>query len=112
MRWNWTHADWPNFRFDSAAVEALERDGLKPADLDLVVPAQVSTGLLSRLPAALGVSKDKVADYTAALPDTLTTSFVLALDRARSEGALPPGKKALLLAFGSGVTVGAATYRS
>ena len=25
MRWNWTRPDWPNFRFDSAAVEALER---------------------------------------------------------------------------------------
>lgn len=25
MRWNWTQPDWPNFRFDSAAVEALER---------------------------------------------------------------------------------------
>ena len=96
----------------AAAAEALERDGLRPADLDLVVPAQVSPAFLSRLPAALGVAKEKVADYTATLPDTLTTSFVLALDRARTEGALPPGKKALLLAFGSGVTVGAATYRS
>ncbi len=25
MRWNWTQPDWPNFRFDSAAVEPLER---------------------------------------------------------------------------------------
>lgn len=28
MRWNWTHADWPNFRFDSAAVEPFERQFL------------------------------------------------------------------------------------
>lgn len=25
MRWNWTEPDWPNFRFDSAAVEPFER---------------------------------------------------------------------------------------
>ncbi len=25
MRWNWTRPDWPNFRFDSAAVEPFER---------------------------------------------------------------------------------------
>ena len=25
MRWNWTQPDWPNFRYDSAAVEPLER---------------------------------------------------------------------------------------
>ena len=25
MRWNWTQPDWPNFRYDRAAVEPLER---------------------------------------------------------------------------------------
>ena len=25
MRWNWTQPDWPNFRYDSAAVEPFER---------------------------------------------------------------------------------------
>tara|TARA_R110002012_G_scaffold273349_2_gene459172 strand:+ start:207 stop:467 length:261 start_codon:yes stop_codon:yes gene_type:complete len=25
MRWNWTQPDWPNFRYDSAAIEPLER---------------------------------------------------------------------------------------
>ena len=25
MRWNWTHPDWPNFVYDSAAVEPFER---------------------------------------------------------------------------------------
>ena len=95
----------------AAVAEALSRDGLRPADVDLVVPAQVSPGFLSRLPAAIGFPAEKVADFTAALPDTLTTSAVLALDLARSRGALPPGKKALLLAFGSGITVAAATYR-
>ena len=25
MRWNWTQPDWPNFRYDSTAIEPLER---------------------------------------------------------------------------------------
>ena len=25
MRWNWTHPDWPNFGYDSTAVEPFER---------------------------------------------------------------------------------------
>jgi len=25
MRWNWTQPDWPNFGYDSTAVEPLER---------------------------------------------------------------------------------------
>lgn len=25
MRWNWNQPDWPNFVYDSAAIEPLER---------------------------------------------------------------------------------------
>ena len=95
----------------AAVADALSRDGLRPADVDLVVPSQVSPAFLSRLPAAIGFPAEKVADYTATLPDTLTTSVVLALDRARAEGALGPGKRALLLACGSGITVAAVVHR-
>jgi len=95
-----------------AVREALSRDGLRPEDVDLVVPSQVSASFLSRLPGAIGFPREKVADFTGSLPDTLTTSVFLAFDRARAAGALEPGKRALLLAFGSGVTVGAVTYRT
>lgn len=95
----------------SAAKAVLERDGLRPEDVDLVVPSQVSASFLARLPGALGLPREKVADYASVLPDTPTTSVFLAFDRARAEGALGPGRTALLLACGSGVTVGAATYR-
>ena len=90
-----------------AAREALERDGLAPGEVDLVVPAQVSPALIARLQGALGVPAGRVLDLTAELPDTHTTSVLLALARARA-----PGKRLLLLAFGSGVTVGAVVYRS
>lgn len=95
----------------AAVAEALSRDGLTPGDVDLVVPAQISPSFLSRLPGAIGFPREKVADYTATLPDTLTTSVFLALHRARAEGALEPGKRAILLACGSGVTVAAVAYR-
>lgn len=95
----------------AAAKAVLERDGLRPEDVDLVVPSQVSASFLARLPGALGLPREKVADYASVLPDTPTTSVFLAFDRARAEGALGPGRTALLLACGSGVTVGAATYR-
>lgn len=95
----------------AAAKAVLERDGLRPEDVDLVVPSQFSASFLARLPGALGLPREKVADYASVLPDTPTTSVFLAFDRARAEGALGPGRTALLLACGSGVTVGAATYR-
>ena len=95
----------------AAVTEALSRDGLRPGDVDVVVPAQISPPFLKRLPGAIGFPAEKVADFTASLPDTLTTSVFLALDRARTAGTLGPGKKALLLACGSGVTVAAVTYQ-
>jgi 3-oxoacyl-[acyl-carrier-protein] synthase-3 len=91
--------------------EVLDRDGLRRDEIDLVVPAQISPGLLARLPGALGMAAERVLDLTGTLADTHSTSTVLALARAREAGRLPPGSRALLLAFGSGVTVGAATYR-
>ncbi len=95
----------------AAVTEALSRDGLRPEDVDLVVPAQISPSFLKRLPGAIGFPVEKVADFTDSLPDTLTTSVFLALDRARTAGTLGPGKQALFLACGSGVTVAAVTYR-
>jgi 3-oxoacyl-[acyl-carrier-protein] synthase III len=94
-----------------AAVEAvLEASGTRREALDLVVPPQLSPLFLSHLPTAIGIPRDKVADYTAELPDTLSTSTFLALHLAVAKGLAAPGRKALLLACGSGITVGAAIY--
>lgn len=94
-----------------AVEEALSRDGLRRDEIDLVVPAQISAGLLGRLPGVLGIPRERVLDLSATLADTHSTSVLLALERARAAGRLPRGARALLLGFGSGVTVGAATYR-
>jgi 3-oxoacyl-[acyl-carrier-protein] synthase-3 len=94
----------------AAAAEALERDRLGAGDVDLVVPAQVSAPFLARLPGALGLPAERILDLTARLPDTHSTSVLLALRGALDAGRLPPGRTALLLGFGSGVTVAAATY--
>ena len=81
----------------AAVDEVLAREGLTRDRIDLVVPAQISAGFLSRLPAAIGVPADKVADFTATLPDTGSTSVFLAWHRLCAErplnrrhaGALP-----------------------
>lgn len=91
--------------------EALEKDGLRREEIDLVVPAQVSPGFLFRLPEVIGFPPDKVADFTGDLPDTLSTSVFLALSRVLARPDSPPPRKLLFLAVGSGITVGAAAYR-
>jgi len=94
-----------------AVEELLAKGALRREELDLVVPAQISADFLARLPAAIGLPAERILDLSATLPDTHSTSVVLSLHRAVASGRLGPGKTALLLAFGSGVTVGAATYR-
>ena len=90
--------------------EALKRDGLSRGQVDRVIPAQISADFLARLPRALGLPDDRVADFSRDLPDTLSTSLFLALQREWTLRPPLPGQTALLLAFGSGLTVAAATY--
>jgi len=94
----------------AATDEVLARDGLTREQVDLVVPAQISEGFLKRLPEAIGIPRERIADFTKDLPDTHSTSVFLALQRVLLATPQGRGRKALLLAFGSGVTVGAATY--
>jgi 3-oxoacyl-[acyl-carrier-protein] synthase III len=95
-----------------AVIEAvLAQDHLRRDEIDFVVPAQISAGFLARLPAAIGFTADKVVNLSDRLPDTLSTSLFLALKLGMTERHPVPGQKALLLAFGSGLTVAAATYR-
>lgn len=93
-----------------AVSRVLQQDKLQPPDVDWVVPAQISAGFLRRLPDIIGIARERVIDLTAILPDTHTTSFLLALQHIMAKTDLTRGKKVLFLACGSGVTVGAATY--
>jgi 3-oxoacyl-[acyl-carrier-protein] synthase III len=95
-----------------AVVEdVLSHDRLRREEIDFVVPAQLSPGFLSRLPAATGFPDGKIVDLSNRLGDTLSTSLFLALKLAMIDRQPLPGTKALLMAFGSGITVAAATYR-
>ncbi len=94
-----------------AFEEVLEREGIGREEIGLVVPAQVSPGFVGRLSGALGLPRDKVADFTAALPDTLSTSTVLALHLLLSTAPPAPGTRIVLLSVGSGLTAAAGLYR-
>jgi 3-oxoacyl-[acyl-carrier-protein] synthase-3 len=91
--------------------EVLNRDGLSRGQVDRVIAAQISAGFLARLPEAVGMPAGRVADFSSSLPDTLSTSVFLALHRELALRPPPPGQIVMLLAFGSGLTAAAATYR-
>ncbi|MBI5546483.1 MAG: hypothetical protein HY901_21590 [Deltaproteobacteria bacterium] len=95
----------------AAVDEVLQKDGLSRSEVDFVVPAQISPQFLQKLPERLGLPREKIADYSKDLADTLSTSTFLSLRRLMDSGEATSGKRALLLAFGSGITVAAASYR-
>lgn len=92
--------------------EVLEKDGLRRADIDLVIPSQISPAFLGRLPEVIGIPADRVLNLSDRLADTLSTSVFLGLDAARRAGRIAKGARVLLQAFGSGLTIGAATYHA
>jgi 3-oxoacyl-[acyl-carrier-protein] synthase III len=91
--------------------ELLHREGLDRDAIDRVVPAQLSPAFVGALPEALGMPADRVEDRSDVLGHTLTTSWALALHGARERGAMAAGQRVVVLAFGSGLTAGAALYR-
>jgi hypothetical protein len=94
----------------AAVDDALAQEGLTRDQIDIVVPAQISQGFLAKIPAAIGIPATKVMDFTASLPDTGSTSFVLAWHHLCATRKPARGTRVLFLTFGSGLTVGAATY--
>ena len=91
--------------------QVLSRAGLERGQIERVIPAQVSAGFLARLPQAIGIPAGRIADFSGSLPDTLSTSLFLAWQRELALRPPSAGRTLLLLAFGSGLTVAAATYR-
>jgi len=86
-------------------IEQTDRDGI-----DLVIPSQCSADFIAGLPDTLGVSPDRIMNVFPLYGDTLTTSPILALHKAREENRIGPGTKAVFLAAGSGITIGMASY--
>ena len=91
--------------------DVLARDGITRDVIDRVIPAQISADFLARLPRAIGIPSERIADFTGTIPYTLSTSVFLALHRERELRPRFVGRTVLLLAFGSGLTAAAATYR-
>jgi len=95
----------------AAVDEVLDKEKLARSEIDFVVPAQISAGFLAKLPERLRLPGEKFVDLSGKLADTHSTSTFLALHELIASGKATSGKRALLLSFGSGITIGAASYR-
>ncbi|MGE5587519.1 MAG: beta-ketoacyl-ACP synthase III [Clostridia bacterium] len=93
-----------------ATREVLAKAGLAEDDVDLVIPHQANQRLLDLAAERLG-APEKVYSNVARFGNTSAASIPIALDEASRTGKLEAGARVLLVAFGAGLTWGAAILR-
>jgi len=96
---------------ESVACEALEAAGVKPEDLDLLVPHQANYRIIDATARRLGLPMDKVFVNLDRYGNTSSASIPLALDEAKRQGRIKPGDLVEMVTFGGGFTWAAAVVR-
>lgn len=86
----------------------LEKNGLTPADIDLVIPHQANIRIIESLASRLGLPMDKVFVNIEKYGNTSAASIPIALAEAREKALIPPGSRVMLTAFGGGLNWAAA----
>ena len=89
----------------------LQRNGLTPADVALLVPHQANQRILDAVGERLGRSSERVASVLACYGNTTGATLPLALDAAVRKGKLKRGDLMVFAAVGAGFTAGATLVR-
>ncbi|MCL4516974.1 MAG: ketoacyl-ACP synthase III [Firmicutes bacterium] len=94
-----------------AAVEVLEKAGLKSQEVDLFIPHQANIRIIEAAAKRLGLGMDRVFVNVQKYGNTSAASIGLALDEAVREGRVQSGDLLVLMGFGAGLTWAAAALR-
>jgi 3-oxoacyl-[acyl-carrier-protein] synthase-3 len=93
------------------AVQALEANGLGPADLDWIVPHQANLRIIEAVAKRLDFPMEKVIVNIDRYANTSAATVPTALDEAVRDGRVKPGQLVLLDVFGAGLTFGSVLMR-
>jgi len=96
---------------EEIARRILDRNGLKPADLDLFVSHQANRRIIEAATENLEVDPAKVVINIERFGNTTAATIPLALNDAVCSGRLKKGDLVLLASVGAGFTVGAVLLR-
>ena len=98
-------------KFSEVSLQLLERNRVKPADLDLFVPHQANLRIIDAVGERLGLPEDKIVKNIHEYGNTTAATIPLALGTALDQGRLRAGDLVLLAAVGAGLTVGTVLVR-
>jgi len=94
-----------------AAKKALELSGKKDEDVALYIPHQANLRIIEAVGKRLGVEKKKVYVNVHKYGNMSAATTIIALDEAISSGAAKKGDIITVMAFGGGLTWGAAVLK-
>ncbi len=98
-------------RMSESVFEALEKNGLKFEDIDVLIPHQANLRMLEAVVAQVGFPKEKVFVNVDEYGNMASACLPIALYQARESGMVKPGNLVLLVAFGSGFVWGSTLLR-
>jgi 3-oxoacyl-[acyl-carrier-protein] synthase III len=99
---------WASYSMAKVALEALEKAGLTVDELDCFVPHQANNRITDAMARAMGLPDTvRIARDIVEAGNTSAASIPLALHRMIAEGDARPGDRALLVAFGAGLSFAA-----
>lgn len=98
-------------RFMEVIQEALEANGLKKEDINLLVPHQANLRISQYIQEKLALSNDQVYNNIMRYGNTTAASIPIALSEAWAEGKIKENDLICLAAFGSGFTWASALIR-
>ncbi len=98
-------------RFPEVIKEALDKNGLAPTDIDLLVPHQANLRISEYVRQQMGLPEEKVMNNIQKYGNTTAASIPIALCEAWETGRVKDGDLVCLAAFGSGFTWGSALIR-
>ncbi len=98
-------------RMAQACHVALGKAGIRPSDIDLLVPHQANLRIINATAGEAGIPLDKLVINVDRYGNTSAGTIPLALAEAEQTGRLKPGMVVLLVSFGAGFTWGAVVVR-
>ena len=98
-------------RMAEAAKEAIEALGLRPADIDWLLPHQANARIVLAVAEQTGIAPARAMLDMAETGNTSAASIPITLGRARDSDQLAPGQIVMMLAFGAGLTWACQVWR-
>ncbi len=98
-------------KFPEVIMEALDKNGYQPQDIDMLIPHQANLRITNFIQQKIGLPAEKVYSNIQRYGNTTAASVPIALSEAVQEGKIKSGDLVCLAAFGSGFTWASALIR-